>query len=100
MDRLSVLGDGSVAYKTQWRTKVTVLAVITKQDVILRILSNVKVPRCPVSTEQAQPLYYDVTGEPVPRWALGVDPDPDERGAPIDYDVVDPPALDECSKAR
>ena len=72
---------------------MSLLAVITKPDVILKILSHVKVPRCPVNTEQTPALYYyDVTGEPVPRWAVGVDPDPDERGPPVDYDVVDPPA--------
>ena len=59
---------------------------------LLRILSHVKVPRCPVTTDEAPLLYYDVTGEPVPRWAVGVDPDPDERGPLVDYDVVDPPA--------
>ena len=73
---------------------MTLLAVITKPDVILRILSHVKVPRCPVTTDEAPLLYYDVTGEPAPSWAVGVDPDPDERGPPIDYDVVDPPAPD------
>ena len=73
---------------------MTLIAVITKPDVILKILSHVKVPRCPVTTDEAPLLYYDVTGEPVPRWAVGVDPAPDERGPPVDQDAVDPPALD------
>ena len=68
------------------------LAVITKREVIERILSHVKVPREPVATEEAVALYYDVTGESVPPWALGVDPDPDERGPPTDWDLVDPAA--------
>ena len=74
---------------------MSLLAVITRQDVILRFLSHVKVPRSPVATEKSPLLYYDVTGEPVPAWALGVDPDPDERGPPTDYDLVGLPALDQ-----
>ena len=30
--------------------------------------------------------------EPIPSWAVGVDPDPDERGPPTDWEIVDPPA--------
>jgi len=30
--------------------------------------------------------------EPVPSWARGLDPDPDERGPPTDWEFVDPPA--------
>lgn len=37
-------------------------------------------------------LHYDVTGEPVPEWAVGVDPDPGERRPPQDCNVVDPSA--------
>jgi len=71
---------------------MALLAVITRQDVIAKILTHVKVPREPVANDDAPALYYDVTGEPVPAWALGVDPDPDQRGPPQDYDAVDPPA--------
>jgi hypothetical protein len=73
---------------------MALLAVITKQEVIAKILTHVNVPREPVAKDDAPARYYDVTGEPVPSWAVGVDPDPDERGPPIDYDVVDPPASD------
>ena len=68
------------------------LAVITKREVIARILTHVKVPREPVEADEPAALYYDVTGEPVPPWALGVDPEPDERGPPTDWEFVDPPA--------
>ena len=71
---------------------MALLAVITRQDVIAKILAHVKVPREPVANDAAPALYYDVTGEPVPAWARGVDPDPPERGPPADYDAVDPPA--------
>jgi len=66
------------------------LAVVTKREVIDRILSHVKVAREPIATDPA--LYYDVTGEAVPSWVIGVDPDPEERGPPTDWDLVDPPA--------
>jgi hypothetical protein len=53
------------------------------------------VPRELVENDDAPArYYYDVPGEPVPAWAVGVDPDPDERGPPQDYGVVDPPAQD------
>ncbi len=69
-----------------------VLAVITRREGIDRILSHVKTPRESVETDGAPALYFDVTGEPVPSWVIGVDPDPDERGPP-DYDeLIDPPA--------
>ena len=68
------------------------LAVITKREVIDRILTHVKVPREPVEGDEPAALYFDVTGESVPAWAVGVDPDPDERGPPTDWEFVDPPA--------
>ena len=69
---------------------MVLLALITRHAVIEKLLTHVKVPREPVAT--GGPLYCDVTGEPVPGWAIGLDPDPDEHGAPEDHDVVDPPA--------
>ncbi len=66
------------------------LAVITKREVIDRILTHVKVPREPVEGDEPAALYFDVTGESVPAWAVGVDPD--ERGPPTDWEFVDPPA--------
>ena len=71
---------------------MVLLALITKQDVIAKILTHVKVPREPVQSDDAPARHFDVTGEPVPDWAVGVDPDPGERGPPVDYDAVDPPA--------
>jgi len=45
-----------------------------------------------VEGDESAALYFDVTGEPVPAWALGLDPDPDERGPPMDWEFVDPAA--------
>ncbi len=73
---------------------MVLLAVITKQEVISRILTHVRVPLTALTTDQEPALYYDVTGEPAASWVIGVDPDPDERAPPTDYDVVDPPAPD------
>jgi hypothetical protein len=73
------------------------LAVITKQDVILRILSHLNVPRYALMADEPSVAYYDMTGEPVPSWVLGLDPDPDAdaRAPPASYDGIDPPAPDE-----
>ena len=57
-----------------------------------RILTHEKVPREPVAADELPAKYYDVTGESVPSWVLGVDPDPDERGPPAYDELIDPPA--------
>ena len=67
---------------------MVLLAVITRREVIDRILTHVKVPREPVQSDKPPALYYDVAGEPVPSWAVGLDPDPDERGPPDGHDEV------------
>ena len=76
---------------------MTLLAVITKQDVILRILSHLNVPRYALTADEPSVAYYDMTAEPVPSWVLGVDPDPeaDARAPPVSYDGIDPPSPDE-----
>ena len=74
---------------------MVLLAVITKKETIRRILTHVKGARTAVTGDATSMLYYDVTGEPVPSWAVGVDPEPQERGPPADHDGVDPPAPDE-----
>ena len=73
------------------------IAVITKADVIDKILAHVKLSAGPQLTADGYSLQYDVTGEPIPSWAVGVDPDPEaeERGPPSDWDGIDPPAADE-----
>jgi hypothetical protein len=62
-----------------------------------KILSHLKRGAGPQLTADGFSLQYDVTGEPIPRWAVGVDPAPeqDERGPPSDWDSIDPPASDE-----
>ncbi len=73
---------------TVCQATMLLLAVITKREVIDRIVTHVKVPREPVLSDEPSALYFDVTGEPVPSWVLGVDPDPDERGPPTDWNLV------------
>lgn len=84
--------SGVVGAAMVCQATTVLLAVITKREVIDRILSHTQVPREPLQSDEPAALYYDVTGEPVPLWAVGVDPDPDERGPPTDWDLVDPPA--------
>jgi hypothetical protein len=73
---------------------LSALAVITRQEVIRRILEHVKVHSEPVANHDGPARHFELTGQDVPCWAVGVDPDPDERGLPGHYDVVDPPAPD------
>ena len=74
---------------------MVLLAVITQKETIRRILTHVKVPPTALTNDATSMLYFDVTGEPVPDWARGVDPEPAERGRPEDWDVVDRPAPEE-----
>ena len=80
-------------------TTMRAIAVITKAEVIDKILSHVQLAAGPQLTADGYSLQYDVTGEPMPRWAMGVDPEPDagpeERGPPSDWDGIDPPPVDE-----
>jgi hypothetical protein len=73
---------------------MVLLAVITRQEVSRRTLEHAKVPSEPFANDDGPALHYHLTGQDVPCWAIGVDPDPDERGPPVDYDLVDPAAPD------
>ena len=44
---------------------MTLLAVITKQDVILKVLSHLNVPRYALTADEPSVAYHDMTGEPV-----------------------------------
>jgi hypothetical protein len=44
----------------------------------------------------AEMIAFDVTGEPIPHWAVGLDPLPDARSPPDEaYYFIDPPAPDD-----
>jgi hypothetical protein len=78
-------------------SRLTPVAVIRRQEVIDRILQHLALPLSPVPLGHADTVAYDVTGQPVPPWAVGVDPeppDPEARAPPSDWDCVDPPAPD------
>jgi len=73
------------------------VAVIRRQDVIDRILRHLALPPVPAEPTHPDTVGIDVTGEPLPDWVVGVDPeppDPVERAPPRDWDCVDPPAPD------
>ena len=76
---------------------MTPVAVIQRQEVIDRILQHLALPLGPVQLAHPDTLAYDITGEPMPAWAVGVDPqpDPDARAPPNDWDGIDPPAPDD-----
>jgi hypothetical protein len=92
------------------------IAVITKTEIAERILSHLRLPLAPEQLTDGHSVGYDVTGEPIPSWAIGTDPEPnctseakysevheygeaarsepeeDARGPPPEWDCVDPPA--------
>ena len=70
------------------------IAVITKAETAQRILSHLRLPIASEPMTDGYSVGYDVTEQPMPSWATGTDPEPDEdaRGPPSDYDGVDPPS--------
>ena len=73
------------------------VAVIRRREAIDRILSHLSLPLSPVELGHPDTVAYDITGEPMPGWAVGVDPVPDydSRAAPSEWDGVDVPAPDD-----
>ena len=75
-------------------SRLTPVAVIRRQDVIDRILQHLALPLSPTQLGHADTVAFDVTGNLLPNWIQGVDPEPepDARAPPNDWDGVDPPA--------
>ena len=69
------------------------VAIIRRQDVIDRILAHLSLPLSPVELGHPDTVAFDITGEPMPDWAVGVDPVPDyeARAPPSEWDGADPP---------
>jgi hypothetical protein len=68
------------------------VAVITRPEVVNRILAHLRLPLTPEPLSDRWSVGFDVTAEPVLSWAVGTDPEPDERGPPDCWDGIDPPA--------
>jgi hypothetical protein len=49
----------------------------TKDPIVSNRLSHLNVPRYVLMADEPSVAYYDMTGEPVPWWVLGLDPGPD-----------------------
>ena len=82
--------------------RMKVLAVISQPEVVDKILAHVGLPVEPDVLVDGCTLAFDVTGEPIPPWAVGTDPQgPEsephgyERGPPCAFDGVDPPCPDD-----
>jgi hypothetical protein len=71
------------------------IAVITQRAVLDKILEHVRLPLSAQLTADGYSVRYEVSGESIPQWAVGVDPEPDARGPPASCDDVDPPSPDE-----
>ena len=73
------------------------IAVIRRHEVIDRILRHLALPFVAAELTHPDTVALDVTGEPMPDWVTGVDPDPPvpvERAPPGGWDGVDAPAPD------
>jgi len=71
------------------------VAVITQDAIVSKILSHLNLPLSPQLLADQCTVVYDVTGEPMPDWVLGADPEPpeqDARGPPDGgCEGIDPP---------
>jgi len=75
------------------------VAIIEQENAIEKILAHVGLPVEPEVLADGCTLAFDVTGEPIPDWAVGTDPESEphgyERGPPDAFEGVDPPCPDE-----
>jgi len=70
------------------------VAIITRDDVVQRILAHLSLPVSAAAIGPGRSMAWDVSGEPMPDWAIGMDPDPPlalERSPPDAWDGVDSP---------
>ena len=73
------------------------IAIITRREVIDRILSHLSLPLAAVDLVLSETVAYDVTVEPMPDWVVGMDTDLDfdARAPPDEWYAVDPPFPDD-----
>jgi hypothetical protein len=76
------------------------VAVMTKHEIVARILSHLHLPLTPEQLSDQCTIVYDVTDQPMPGWALGSDPEQpepeaDERGPPEESEGIDPPCAED-----
>ena len=84
--------DFDILECTKCHARMRPVAVITRQDIVDKILVHLRLPLCPAALGRGSAIGYDVTGEPIGDWVVGVDPEPDERGPPSEAYCIDPPA--------
>jgi hypothetical protein len=80
-------------------SKMKVLAVISQPEVVDEILAHVGLPVEPEVLADGCTLAFNVTGERIPEWAEGTNPQSElhgyERGPPCAFEGVDPPCPDD-----
>jgi hypothetical protein len=59
--------------------------------VVNRILAHLRLPLTPELLSDGSSVGFDVTGEPVPSWVVGTDPEPEAPDHPQACDAVDSP---------
>jgi hypothetical protein len=81
--------------KCESNTKMTVIAVISRRDVVNKILSHVQLPLSPETLSDGYSVAYEVSPEEVPTWVEGTFVEEEgyvwERGPPREWEGVDPP---------
>ena len=81
--------------KCESNTKMTVIAVISRRDVVNKILSHVQLPLSPETLLDGYSVAYEVSPEEVPTWVEGTFVEEEgyvwERGPPREWEGVDPP---------
>ncbi|MCU0690142.1 MAG: hypothetical protein MUF54_01945 [Polyangiaceae bacterium] len=74
------------------------MAIITRDDIVQRILSHINSPAAPQAIGPGGSLAWNVEHKPMDDWVLGIDSEPadvnaPQRGPPYD-ECVNPPAPD------
>lgn len=89
--------DVNPARCTRCQGRLEPVAIVTREDVVRRILSHLSLPLQPAPIGPGGSIAYDVSGEPLGDWIVGVNPEPpseDARGPPSEWDGIDAPGPD------
>jgi hypothetical protein len=90
--------DIDPAHCPQCEGRLEPIAIITRDEVVERILSHLNLPAAPEPIGPGGSLAWDLGDERMDDWVVGMDPEPPDvhetqRGPPCDA-CVDPPAPD------
>ena len=88
--------DFDVLKCTKCQGRMQIMAVITRQEVIDRILSHLSLPLEIEALENTEMNGCEITDEGIAQWEWSqLSPEADERGPPDENDWIDPPSPDD-----